>query len=139
MRTFPALRKPAGLATMASLLASIAWAAPDTMPGVQVGEGGTLAVREMPVPKAGAGEVLIKVRAAGVNPVDWKAAGGRVGQVPGPAPDARQSLELGALGAGHEVPALQVLRIRRTPAGLEDAVEVRGGDRRIRVDAHVAA
>jgi NADPH:quinone reductase-like Zn-dependent oxidoreductase len=72
-----------GLAALALALGATAWAAPDKMQGVQVGEGGTLSVREMPVPKAGAGEVLIKVRAAGVNPVDWKVAGGRVGQVPG--------------------------------------------------------
>ena len=70
-------------AVVAILLAPVAWTAPEKMQGVQVGEGGTLAVREMPVPKAGAGEVLIKVRAAGVNPVDWKVAGSRVGQVPG--------------------------------------------------------
>ena len=71
------------LAVMTLVLSAAAWAAPDTMQGVQVGEGGTLAVRELPVPKPGAGEVLIKVRAAGVNPVDWKAAGTRMGQVPG--------------------------------------------------------
>lgn len=60
-----------------------AHAAPERMKGVQVGEGAVLSVQEMPVPKVGAGEVLIKVRAAGVNPVDWKIAARRVGQVPG--------------------------------------------------------
>ncbi len=53
------------------------------MQGVVVGEGGALAVQELTVPKPGADEVLIKVRAAGVNPVDWKVASGRVGLVPG--------------------------------------------------------
>jgi NADPH:quinone reductase-like Zn-dependent oxidoreductase len=77
------MRSISGLATLALVLSPVAWSAPDRMQGVQVGEGGSLSVRELPVPKPGAGEVLIKVRAAGVNPVDWKAAGGRVGQVPG--------------------------------------------------------
>jgi NADPH:quinone reductase-like Zn-dependent oxidoreductase len=69
--------------TLTLALSAAVWAAPDTMQAVQVGAGGALSVRQMAVPKPGAGEVLIKVRAAGVNPVDWKAAGGRVGQVPG--------------------------------------------------------
>jgi len=77
------MRSILGVSTLALVLNATAWAAPDKMHGVQVGEGGTLAVRELPVPRPAAGEVLIKVRAAGVNPVDWKAAGGRVGQVPG--------------------------------------------------------
>jgi NADPH:quinone reductase-like Zn-dependent oxidoreductase len=77
------MRSILGLSTLALVFSATTWAAPDRMQGVQVGEGGTLSVRELPVPKAGAGEVLVKVRAAGVNPVDWKVAGGRVGQVPG--------------------------------------------------------
>lgn len=66
-----------------SLLSMSALAAPEKMQGVQIGAGGALSVQELPVPKPGAGEVLIKVRAAGVNPVDWKIAGSRVGQVAG--------------------------------------------------------
>jgi NADPH:quinone reductase-like Zn-dependent oxidoreductase len=80
----------------AMAMCAAAQAAPEKMQGVQVGEGGTLSVREMPVPQPGAGEVLIKVRAAGVNPVDWKSAGGRVGQVPGS--DAAGVID--TLGAG---------------------------------------
>src|SRR5512147_17208 len=77
------MRSISGLVTLALVFSGTAWAAPERMHGVQVGEGGTLAVREMPVPKPAAHEVLVKVRAAGVNPVDWKVAGGRIGQVPG--------------------------------------------------------
>ena len=74
------MRSILGLSTLALVFSATTWAAPDKMQGVQVGEGGTLSVRELPVPKAGAGEVLVKVRAAGVNPVDWKVAGSRVGK-----------------------------------------------------------
>src|SRR5262245_40669776 len=77
------MRRNLGFVGVAMALSFGAWAAPEKMQGVQVGEGGSLSVREMPVPKAGTGEVLIKVRAAGVNPVDWKVAGARFGQVPG--------------------------------------------------------
>jgi NADPH:quinone reductase-like Zn-dependent oxidoreductase len=64
-------------------MSAVAVAAPEKMRGVQIGAGGTLSVQEIPVPKPAAGEVLIKVRAAGVNPVDWKIAASRVGQVAG--------------------------------------------------------
>ena len=37
-----------------------------------------LVLEEMPRPQAGAGEVLIRVRAAGVNPLDWKVRAGHV-------------------------------------------------------------
>ena len=76
-------------------------------------------MRELPVPKAGAGEVLVKVRAAGVNPVDWKVAGGRIGQVPG----ADVSGVIEALGEG--VSGWQVgdpvLGVARQSGGYADA------------------
>jgi NADPH:quinone reductase-like Zn-dependent oxidoreductase len=60
-----------------------AHAAPEKMQAAEVGEGGTLSVQTRPVPRPGADEVLIKVRSAGVNPVDWKSAQRRLGMVPG--------------------------------------------------------
>ena len=38
--------------------------------------GGSIALMDLPTPEIGAGEVLIRVRAAGVNPFDWKVADG---------------------------------------------------------------
>jgi NADPH:quinone reductase-like Zn-dependent oxidoreductase len=37
-----------------------------------------LVLEEMPRPQPGAGEVLIRVRGAGVNPLDWKVRAGHV-------------------------------------------------------------
>jgi NADPH:quinone reductase-like Zn-dependent oxidoreductase len=71
------------LATAALSINLAAQAAPDKMQAAEVGEGGRLSVQVRPVPQPGAGEVLIKVRAAGVNPVDWKSALRRLGMVPG--------------------------------------------------------
>ena len=72
-----------GFASLALVLNLSAEAAPEKMQAAEVGEGGTLTVQVRPVPWPGAGEVLIKVRAAGVNPVDWKSAPRRLGMVPG--------------------------------------------------------
>jgi NADPH:quinone reductase-like Zn-dependent oxidoreductase len=66
-----------------ALLAGPAGAAPDKMQAVEVGPDGGLSIQTRPVPWPKAGEVLIKVRAAGVNPVDWKSAQRRMGMVPG--------------------------------------------------------
>src|SRR5215217_473549 len=38
--------------------------------------GGPLALMNLPIPEIGTDEVLIRVRAAGVNPFDWKVADG---------------------------------------------------------------
>jgi NADPH:quinone reductase-like Zn-dependent oxidoreductase len=64
-------------ASMASL------AAPEKMQAVEVRVSGMLTVETRPVPRPGASEVLVRVRAAGVNPVDWKSASRRYGMVPG--------------------------------------------------------
>src|SRR5690625_7901472 len=36
-------------------------------------------LQERPVPQPGAGELLVEVRAAGVNPADWKIRTGQLG------------------------------------------------------------
>jgi NADPH:quinone reductase-like Zn-dependent oxidoreductase len=40
--------------------------------------GGPIALLDLPTPEIGAGEVLIRIRAAGVNPFDWKVAVGEL-------------------------------------------------------------
>jgi NADPH:quinone reductase-like Zn-dependent oxidoreductase len=77
------MRSIAVLTCLVAALGSPALAVPETMQAVVVGEGATLAVQTRAVPQPGPGEVLVRVRAAGVNPVDWKAAPRRVGLVPG--------------------------------------------------------
>jgi NADPH:quinone reductase-like Zn-dependent oxidoreductase len=38
--------------------------------------GGPVTLMNLPIPEIGADEILIRVRAAGVNPFDWKVADG---------------------------------------------------------------
>jgi NADPH:quinone reductase-like Zn-dependent oxidoreductase len=77
------MRSILSLASVAMVFSLAAQAAPEKMQAVEVGERGTLSVQTRPVPRPGVGEVLIRVRAAGVNPVDWKSAMRRLGMVPG--------------------------------------------------------
>jgi NADPH:quinone reductase-like Zn-dependent oxidoreductase len=61
------------VAATVSLLSSLAFA--ETMKAVRVSAYGgpeVLKVEEIERPKTGPGELLVRVRAAGVNPVDWK-------------------------------------------------------------------
>jgi NADPH:quinone reductase-like Zn-dependent oxidoreductase len=75
---------------------AVAQATPEKMQAVEVRANGALTVETRPVPRPGAGEVLIRVRAAGVNPVDWKSAMRRLGMVPGT--DVAGTID--SLGAG---------------------------------------
>src|SRR4051794_16011480 len=59
------------------------------------GGPGGLSVIEQPAGDPGPGEVLLEVRAAGVNPADWKAYTGAFGTDPGRLP-----LRLGFEAAG---------------------------------------
>ncbi|HTT51054.1 MAG TPA: NADP-dependent oxidoreductase [Streptosporangiaceae bacterium] len=54
-----------------------------------------LSVVDQPVPEPGPGQARIEVRAAGVNPVDWKVYSGRMGADP-----ARLPMRLGSEAAG---------------------------------------
>jgi NADPH:quinone reductase-like Zn-dependent oxidoreductase len=58
------------MALLSSFVASVTWAT-DTMRAV-VFVDGTFQIQSMPKPEPQAGQVRIKVRAASVNPVDWK-------------------------------------------------------------------
>jgi NADPH:quinone reductase-like Zn-dependent oxidoreductase len=71
------------LAVWACAMSAATLAAPEKMQAVEVRASGALTVETRPVPRPGAGEVLVRVRAAGVNPVDWKSAARRLGMVPG--------------------------------------------------------
>jgi len=46
----------------------------------RVGGSDVLRIADVPTPKVGAGEVLIRVACAGVNPADWKCREGNLGQ-----------------------------------------------------------
>lgn len=68
----------------------------------ETGGSEVLAVREVPTPQPGPGEVLVRLKVAGVNPTDWKSRAGATGglnfdfQVPGQ--DGAGVIE--AVGAG---------------------------------------
>lgn len=103
-----------------------------------------LQVADVPVPQAGAGQVLVRVRAAGINPLDWKIREGFVrdafplplpavlgielaGVVEAVGPGAarfqvgdRVMGPLGGLGAYAEFVAVDETRLARTPDALGD-------------------
>ena len=101
-------------------------------------------VADVPAPVAGPGQVLVRVRAAGINPLDWKVREGLVrdafplqlpavlgielaGVVADVGPDAtrfrigdRVMGPLGGLGAYAELVAVDEARLARTPDALGD-------------------
>jgi NADPH:quinone reductase-like Zn-dependent oxidoreductase len=71
-RTVNSLLSAGALAMVGTLACSLAMAAGTMKAGVIA--DGTVKVESVPVPEPGPGQVRIKVRAASVNPVDWKIA-----------------------------------------------------------------
>jgi NADPH:quinone reductase-like Zn-dependent oxidoreductase len=109
-------RLPAALLlACAALAAASSAAADDATMQAAVPRGGTVRVQTLPRPVAAAGEVLVSLRFAGVNPDDWKYAAGRpeaaaeagpaaaayvVGDGPAPIPGLDGAGVVAALGAG---------------------------------------
>jgi NADPH:quinone reductase-like Zn-dependent oxidoreductase len=64
----------------------------------------TIRVRDVARPVAGRGQVLVRIRYAGVNPADWKSAGGKpedpAARAPGAIPGVDGSGVIAALGSG---------------------------------------
>lgn len=73
-------------------------------------DGNVLEVRELPTPKLFPGSVLVEVRAAGVNPVDWKAmAGGLDGLIDAAFPVIPGWDVAGVvIGVGMDTPEFQI-------------------------------
>ncbi len=75
---------PLACGALLLLVPSLASLAAGSTMKAAVLSGGEIKVESVPVPEPGAGEVRIAIRAAGVNPADWKMArmAGRMGPAP---------------------------------------------------------
>ena len=94
----------------------------------EYGDFDVLAVEEVPAPEPEQGQVSVRVRAAGVNPIDWKIvhgllAGGKpLGQARGLGVDVAGVVEQVGEGAGGLAPGDEVLGASITPAYAELAL-----------------
>ncbi len=94
----------------------------------EYGDADVIAVEEIDSPQPGAGEVLLRVRAAGVNPIDWKIVHGMVsGGEPLAAPrglgvDVAGLVEQVGSGVEGFAPGDEVLGQSSTPAYAELAL-----------------
>ncbi|KZV63569.1 zinc-binding oxidoreductase ToxD [Peniophora sp. CONT] len=74
-----------------------------------ISKSGNLELKKVEVPKAGEGEVLVKVVVAALNPTDWKSAKGKLGQSkPGAVSGCDFAGIVEELGPGTEASGLKV-------------------------------
>ena len=118
-------------------LASLAGASsPATMKAIryeQYGPASVLELKEVPRPAPGQNEVLVRVQAAGVNPIDWKLRSGRFRADPKALPItpgfdiAGTVAELGPGATGFK-PGDRVFALLHRQAGYAEYVTVPAGD-----------
>jgi NADPH:quinone reductase-like Zn-dependent oxidoreductase len=92
---------------LAAMLASASGrgATPEPTMQAAVARGGTVRVQTVARPAAGAGQVLVEMRFAGVNPGDWKLASGHADGDAGESGDAAASADLTVANAA-DIPGL---------------------------------
>ena len=95
---------PLGLAVVLAATAGAGAAAAEATMRAAMVSAATIRVRDVARPIAGPGQVLVRMRYAGVNPADWKGAGGKpedpTMHAPGPIPGVDGSGVIAQLGPG---------------------------------------
>jgi NADPH:quinone reductase-like Zn-dependent oxidoreductase len=95
---------PLGVALLLAAAAGAEVAADEAPMRAAMVSAATIRVRDVARPVAGPGQVLVQIRYAGVNPADWKRAGGKpedpAAPAPAPIPGVDGSGVIAALGRG---------------------------------------